>query len=103
MRTPGVWPSTDHTSVADGTSCSSAKPKSLTRAVVLTSTTGASPVTVIVSSTGAGIHDRIDPHYPVALHDDAFANDRPESRQLERKVIGSASEGPETVGAIDKG
>ena len=53
MRTPAVWPSTAQTSVADGTSCSSAVPKSFTSAVVRMSTTGAAPVTVTVSATAA--------------------------------------------------
>ena len=51
MRTPGVWASTAQTSVAEGTSWRASVPKSVESAVVRTSTTGASPVTVTVSAT----------------------------------------------------
>ena len=53
MRTPGVCCSTAHMSVALGTSWSSLVSNVVETPVCLTSTTGDSPVTVMVSATVA--------------------------------------------------
>jgi len=62
---------------------------------------------------GAGHRDRlghgrqlqygVDPNHPAAFHDDALPNDRPESRRLEREVIGPPPEGPEAVRPVNQG
>ena len=49
---------------------------------------------------GSHLEYRVNPDRPVPFHDDAPANDRPESRRLEREVVESPPEGAETVRSV---